>query len=158
MRAAQRARGRAHHRATSGATSLDDCRPACSNYAQPAAHIHSACPQVAATIPRRHGVAAAAMRDLRATARAGQALNDRAAAREAACTSRPPCTEEDAQRPAAMRDRRTSLGRHSRDKSAVHACLRAVNPRQRCIDSYMHRGLTQSRRLTTPDESANGSK
>ncbi|KZV46611.1 hypothetical protein F511_39012 [Dorcoceras hygrometricum] len=26
----------------------------------------------------------------------------------------------------------------------------AVNPRQRCIDSYMHRGLTQSRRLVTP--------
>ncbi|KZV25290.1 exportin-1-like [Dorcoceras hygrometricum] len=32
----------------------------------------------------------------------------------------------------------------------IHACLRAVNPRQRCIDSYMHRGLTQSRRLMTP--------
>ncbi|KZV44162.1 hypothetical protein F511_13085 [Dorcoceras hygrometricum] len=29
---------------------------------------------------------------------------------------------------------------------------------QRCIDSYMHRGLTQSRRLMTPSESANGSK
>ncbi|KZV52878.1 hypothetical protein F511_15027 [Dorcoceras hygrometricum] len=26
----------------------------------------------------------------------------------------------------------------------------SVNPRQRCIDSYMHRGLTQSRRLVTP--------
>ncbi|KZV55093.1 hypothetical protein F511_07479 [Dorcoceras hygrometricum] len=34
----------------------------------------------------------------------------------------------------------------------IHACLRAVNPRQRCIDSYMHRGLTQSRRLMTPDQ------
>ncbi|KZV44050.1 exportin-1-like [Dorcoceras hygrometricum] len=40
----------------------------------------------------------------------------------------------------------------------IHACLRAVNPRQRCIDSYMHRGLTQSQRLVTPSESANGSK
>ncbi|KZV48729.1 nucleolin-like [Dorcoceras hygrometricum] len=39
----------------------------------------------------------------------------------------------------------------------IHACLRAVNPRQRCIDSYMNRGLTQSRRLVTPSESANGS-
>ncbi|KZV07150.1 hypothetical protein F511_45365 [Dorcoceras hygrometricum] len=32
------------------------------------------------------------------------------------------------------------------------------DPRQRCIDSYMHRGLTQSRRLMTPKESANESK
>ncbi|KZV49425.1 hypothetical protein F511_36638 [Dorcoceras hygrometricum] len=32
----------------------------------------------------------------------------------------------------------------------IHACKRAVNPRQRSIDSYMHRGLTQSRRLMTP--------
>ncbi|KZV35372.1 hypothetical protein F511_32720 [Dorcoceras hygrometricum] len=29
----------------------------------------------------------------------------------------------------------------------IHACLRAVNPRQRCIESYMHRGLTQSNAL-----------
>ncbi|KZV46963.1 hypothetical protein F511_23565 [Dorcoceras hygrometricum] len=42
--------------------------------------------------------------------------------------------------------------------SIGYACLRAVNPRQRCIDSYMHRGLTQSGRLMTPSESANGSK
>ncbi|KZV55241.1 ankyrin repeat-containing protein-like [Dorcoceras hygrometricum] len=40
----------------------------------------------------------------------------------------------------------------------IHACLRAVNPRQRCIDSYVHRGLTQSRRLMTPSESENESK
>ncbi|KZV35549.1 exportin 1 [Dorcoceras hygrometricum] len=32
----------------------------------------------------------------------------------------------------------------------IHACKRAVNPRQRSIDSYMHRGLTQPRRLMTP--------
>ncbi|KZV34603.1 putative serine/threonine-protein kinase drkD [Dorcoceras hygrometricum] len=30
--------------------------------------------------------------------------------------------------------------------------LRAVNPRQRCIDSYMHRDLTQSHRLMTPSD------
>ncbi|KZV33448.1 3beta-hydroxysteroid-dehydrogenase/decarboxylase isoform [Dorcoceras hygrometricum] len=32
----------------------------------------------------------------------------------------------------------------------IHARKRAVNPRQRSIDSYMHRDLTQSRRLMTP--------
>ncbi|KZV54277.1 hypothetical protein F511_24333 [Dorcoceras hygrometricum] len=32
----------------------------------------------------------------------------------------------------------------------IHACKQAVNPRQRSIDSYMHRGLTQSHRLMTP--------
>ncbi|KZV53591.1 hypothetical protein F511_35551 [Dorcoceras hygrometricum] len=32
----------------------------------------------------------------------------------------------------------------------IHACKRAVNPRQRSIDSYMHRDLTQSRRLMNP--------
>ncbi|KZV07107.1 hypothetical protein F511_45413 [Dorcoceras hygrometricum] len=114
-----RAHGRAHHRATSGATPLDNGRPACSNYVQPAAHINIiAWPPIAATIAQWRGVAAAAMRDLCATARARQALIDRAAAREAACTSRPPCTEEDAQRPAAMRDKGASLGRHSCNKRA----------------------------------------
>ncbi|KZV44499.1 hypothetical protein F511_25757 [Dorcoceras hygrometricum] len=39
----------------------------------------------------------------------------------------------------------------------IHACLRAVNSRQRCIDSYMHRGLIPTRRLMTPSESENGS-
>ncbi|KZV53430.1 flotillin-like protein 3 [Dorcoceras hygrometricum] len=33
----------------------------------------------------------------------------------------------------------------------IHECKRAVNPRQRSIDSYMHRGLTQPRRLMTPN-------
>ncbi|KZV36842.1 kynurenine--oxoglutarate transaminase 1 [Dorcoceras hygrometricum] len=37
----------------------------------------------------------------------------------------------------------------------IHACKRAVNPRQRIIDSYMHRDLTQSRRLMTPSASLN---
>ncbi|KZV18781.1 hypothetical protein F511_15019 [Dorcoceras hygrometricum] len=32
----------------------------------------------------------------------------------------------------------------------IHTCKRAVNPRQRSIHSYMHRDLTQSRRLMTP--------
>ncbi|KZV55319.1 carboxyl-terminal-processing peptidase 1, chloroplastic [Dorcoceras hygrometricum] len=44
------------------------------------------------------------------------------------------------------------------DLSDIHACQRAVNPRQRSIDSYMHRDLTQSCRLMTPSESANESK
>ncbi|KZV55778.1 hypothetical protein F511_12261 [Dorcoceras hygrometricum] len=35
----------------------------------------------------------------------------------------------------------------------IHAQRRAVNPRQRSIDSYMHRDLTQSRHLMTPTES-----
>ncbi|KZV54152.1 hypothetical protein F511_35332 [Dorcoceras hygrometricum] len=50
---------------------------------------------------------------------------------------------------------RTSWRSNSDITSDIHACLRAVNLRQRCIDSYMHRGLTQSRRLMTPSESAN---
>ncbi|KZV56562.1 hypothetical protein F511_44882 [Dorcoceras hygrometricum] len=117
------AHGRAHHRATSGATPLANGRPACSNYAQPAAHINSiAWRPIAATIAQWRGAAAAAMRDLCAMARARQALIDRAAAHEAARTSRPPCTEEYAQRPAAMRDKRASLGRHSCNKRAASAC------------------------------------
>ncbi|KZV46227.1 muscle M-line assembly protein unc-89 [Dorcoceras hygrometricum] len=35
----------------------------------------------------------------------------------------------------------------------IHAQGRAVNPRQRSIDSYMHRDLTQPRHLMTPTES-----
>ncbi|KZV22793.1 hypothetical protein F511_24840 [Dorcoceras hygrometricum] len=40
----------------------------------------------------------------------------------------------------------------------IHAQGRAVNPRQRSIDSYMHRDLTQPHHLITPTESVNGSK
>ncbi|KZV19307.1 hypothetical protein F511_23804 [Dorcoceras hygrometricum] len=36
----------------------------------------------------------------------------------------------------------------------IHAQGRAVNPRQRSIDSYMHRDLTQPRHLMTPTESS----
>ncbi|KZV35289.1 hypothetical protein F511_41681 [Dorcoceras hygrometricum] len=39
-----------------------------------------------------------------------------------------------------------------------HAQGRAVNPRQRSIESYMHRDLIQPRHLMTPTESVNGSK
>ncbi|KZV30782.1 hypothetical protein F511_37879 [Dorcoceras hygrometricum] len=55
--------------------------------------------------------------------------------------------------------RSTTIGksRVARDPD-IHAYKRAVNPRQRSIDSYMHRDLTQSRHLMTPSESVNGSK
>ncbi|KZV24184.1 hypothetical protein F511_03501 [Dorcoceras hygrometricum] len=33
------------------------------------------------------------------------------------------------------------------DNIDIHACLRAVNPRQRCIDSYMHRGSGRTIKL-----------
>ncbi|KZV25900.1 pyruvate dehydrogenase kinase [Dorcoceras hygrometricum] len=62
--------------------------------------------------------------------------------------------------------RSTTIGksRVARDPITMHtsrrsnsdiACVtrRAVNPRQRSIDSYMHRDLTQSRHLMTPTES-----
>ncbi|KZT75846.1 hypothetical protein F511_47131 [Dorcoceras hygrometricum] len=106
---------------------LDDGRPSCSNCAQPAAHIKNAWPPIAATIARMRGVAAAAMRDLRATARAGQALNDRAAAREAARTSRPVIAQSPGHlapvaRPA--HDVRSSITRPARD-GVVHAVARA---------------------------------
>ncbi|KZV15811.1 hypothetical protein F511_21634 [Dorcoceras hygrometricum] len=44
----------------------------------------------------------------------------------------------------------TSWRSNSDIASDIHACKRAVNPRQRSIDSYMHRDLTQSRRLMSP--------
>ncbi|KZV57159.1 hypothetical protein F511_36288 [Dorcoceras hygrometricum] len=40
----------------------------------------------------------------------------------------------------------------------IHAQGRAMNPRQRSINSSMHRDITQSRHLMTPTESVNGSK
>ncbi|KZV24659.1 yrdC domain-containing protein, mitochondrial [Dorcoceras hygrometricum] len=46
----------------------------------------------------------------------------------------------------------------ARDPKDIHVQRRAVNPRQRSIDSYMHRDLTQSHHLMTPTESINGSK
>ncbi|KZV14315.1 hypothetical protein F511_19458 [Dorcoceras hygrometricum] len=39
---------------------------------------------------------------------------------------------------------------YNQDLELIHAHGRAVNPRQRSIDSYMHRDLTQSRHLMTP--------
>ncbi|KZV21963.1 hypothetical protein F511_41455 [Dorcoceras hygrometricum] len=39
------------------------------------------------------------------------------------------------------------------DSIDIHAQGRAMNPRQRSIDSYMHRDLTQPRHLMTPTES-----
>ncbi|KZV25584.1 hypothetical protein F511_21287 [Dorcoceras hygrometricum] len=65
--------------------------------------------------------------------------------------------------------RSTTIGksRVARDPITMHtswrsnsdiACVtrRAMNPRQRSIDSYMHRDLTQSRHLMTPTKSVNG--